>query len=53
MDDMIRYNHPGDLNVWFVQYAKDPVPKWAVNIEPHEEEEDCPELAGDGSNYDY
>ena len=40
MDKMIRYNHPGDLNLWFVQYEKDPLPNWAVNVELYEKVED-------------
>lgn len=52
MDNLICYNHPGDLNCWFVQYERDPIPTWAVNVSPYVEEDECPELAGDGSNYE-
>lgn len=32
---MIRYNHPGDLNTWFVQLKEDRLPVWAVNVEDY------------------
>ena len=42
-EDLIRYQHrlqkKGDIVVWFMQYAKDPIPKWAVNVEPYVEPE--------------
>lgn len=37
-DDMIRYNHPGDTNTWFVQRKEDDVPSWAVNMEDFDPE---------------
>ena len=31
----ISYTHKDDTRVRFVQYAKDRVPKWAIDIQPH------------------
>lgn len=41
-DAMIRYTHFNDKKkkVWFKQYAKDRIPPWAANIEPHVEDTD-------------
>lgn len=34
-DPMVSYRHrDGDAGVRFVQYAKDPVPIWAVDVQP-------------------
>lgn len=40
---MIRYNHPGDTNVWFVQAKEDEVPSWAVNVEDYDPESLVPD----------
>jgi len=37
-DPLIRYNHPGDKNTWFVQRKEDDVPSRAVNIEDYDPE---------------
>jgi len=38
MDDYetVKYNHPGDTNVWYID-IKGNEPEWAVNIQPHYE----------------
>jgi hypothetical protein len=36
--ELVKYNHPSDKNIWFVD-IKGNEPKWAVNIQPHFEEE--------------
>lgn len=40
-DELIRYQHAkakaDEAVVWFVQLAKDPVPEWAVKVEPYVE----------------
>ena len=35
---MIRYNHPDDLNTWYVQPEDIDVPEWAINIHEHNPE---------------
>lgn len=37
--ETVKYNHPGDTNVWFID-IKGNEPKWAVNIQPHYEKEE-------------
>ena len=32
--ETVKYNHPGDLNVWFVD-IKGNEPAWAVNVQPY------------------
>jgi hypothetical protein len=32
--DMITYAHKGDKTIRFQQFAKDPIPKWAVDVQP-------------------
>ena len=34
-DAEISYTHKGDTSVRFIQYAKTPIPKWAVDVQPH------------------
>jgi hypothetical protein len=37
---MVRYNHPDNLNVWYFQYQKDPLPLWAIVFsEPYSDEQ--------------
>lgn len=40
---MISYRHknalPGERDVRFIQYAKDEVPSWAIDIQPYVEDE--------------
>lgn len=37
---MIKYNHPGNLNVFFRQHKDDPIPAWAVNVQLEASDED-------------
>jgi len=36
--ETVKYNHPNDTSVWFID-IKGNEPNWAVNIQPHYEEE--------------
>ena len=36
-EEMIRYQS-GASDTWFIQYVSDPLPTWAINIEPYDPE---------------
>ena len=37
--ETVKYNHPDDTNVWFID-IKGNEPKWAVNIQPYYEKKE-------------